>query len=180
MNAAVEVEGVTKRFGGTLALDDVSFSVRQGEVLALLGPNGAWKTTLVRVLTTLLRADSGRARVAGLDVAKDARAIRSVIGLAGQYATVDDLGGRQPGSARGCPGLLGASPEDLWGGTGFSDTARIGRLPSHPPGIRRSRNVRPDLCPRLPGRSPLPGGAWRAWNEPRRPGAGAWSRCAPP
>jgi ABC-2 type transport system ATP-binding protein len=91
MNAAVEVESVTKRFGGTLALDDVSLGVEQGEVLALLGPNGAGKTTLIRVLTTLLTADSGRARVAGLDVRKDARAIRSVIGLAGQYATVDEL-----------------------------------------------------------------------------------------
>ena len=88
---AIEVEGVTKRFGGTLALDEVSFSVRPGEVLALLGPNGAGKTTLIRVLTTLLAADSGRARVAGLDVRKDARAIRSMIGLAGQYATVDEL-----------------------------------------------------------------------------------------
>jgi ABC-2 type transport system ATP-binding protein len=68
MNAAVEVEGVTKRFGGTLALDEVSFSIRQGDVLALLGPNGAGKTTLIRVLTTLLVADGGRARVAGLDV----------------------------------------------------------------------------------------------------------------
>jgi ABC-2 type transport system ATP-binding protein len=82
---------VTKRFGGTLALDEVSFSIRQGDVLALLGPNGAGKTTLIRVLTTLLVADSGRARVAGLDVRKDARAIRSLIGLAGQYATVDEL-----------------------------------------------------------------------------------------
>jgi ABC-2 type transport system ATP-binding protein len=91
VNAAIEVEGVTKRFGGTLALNDVSFSVRQGEVLALLGPNGAGKTTLIRVLTTLLAADSGSARVAGLDVRKDARAIRSLIGLAGQYATVDEL-----------------------------------------------------------------------------------------
>ena len=91
MTAEVEVEGVTKRFADTLALDDVSFSVPRGEVLALLGPNGAGKTTLIRVLTTLLTADSGRARVAGLDVRKDARAIRSMIGLAGQYATVDEL-----------------------------------------------------------------------------------------
>jgi ABC-type Na+ transport system ATPase subunit NatA len=80
VSAAVEVKGVTKRFGGTVALDDVSFSIEQGTVLALLGPNGAGKTTLIRVLTTLLAADSGRARVAGLDVRKDARAIRSVIG----------------------------------------------------------------------------------------------------
>jgi ABC-2 type transport system ATP-binding protein len=90
-NAAVEVEGVTKRFGGTLALNDVSFTVQQGEVLALLGPNGAGKTTVIRVLTTLLKPDSGRARVAGLDVQKDARTIRALIGLAGQYATVDEL-----------------------------------------------------------------------------------------
>jgi len=91
MTAEVEVEGLTKRFADTLALDDVSFSVPRGEVLALLGPNGAGKTTLIRVLTTLLVADSGRARVAGLDVRRDARAIRSMIGLAGQYATVDEL-----------------------------------------------------------------------------------------
>ena len=91
MTAEVEVEGVTKRFGDTLALDDVSLQRRRGEVLALLGPNGAGKTTLVRVLTTLLKPDSGRARVAGLDVRKDAKTIRSMIGLAGQYATVDEL-----------------------------------------------------------------------------------------
>jgi ABC-2 type transport system ATP-binding protein len=59
MNAAIEVEDVTKRFGGILALNEVSFSVPQGEVLALLGPNGAGKTTLIRVLTTPLAADSG-------------------------------------------------------------------------------------------------------------------------
>jgi len=82
---------VTKRFGSTLALDNVSFSVQSGEVLALLGPNGAGKTTVIRILTTLLKPDSGHARVAGLDVQKDARTIRSMIGLAGQYATVDDL-----------------------------------------------------------------------------------------
>ena len=91
MGAAIEVEHVSKRFGSTQALDDVSLSVGSGRVLALLGPNGAGKTTLVRVLTTLLQPDSGRARVAGLDVRRDAKTIRTVIGLAGQYATVDEL-----------------------------------------------------------------------------------------
>jgi ABC-2 type transport system ATP-binding protein len=88
---AVEVEGVTKRFGSTVALDDVSLSVEPGRVLAMLGPNGAGKTTLIRILTTLIVPDSGRARVAGLDVGRDATAIRSLIGLAGQFASVDEL-----------------------------------------------------------------------------------------
>ncbi len=88
---AVEVDGVTKRFGTTLALDNVSFTVEAGKVLALLGPNGAGKTTLIRVLTTLLEPDGGRARIAGFDVQKEAKAIRSMIGLAGQFATVDEL-----------------------------------------------------------------------------------------
>jgi ABC-2 type transport system ATP-binding protein len=87
----IEVESLTKRFAATVALDEVSLAVEAGGVLALLGPNGAGKTTLVRVLTTLLQPDGGRARVAGLDVRKNARAIRSLIGLAGQYATVDEL-----------------------------------------------------------------------------------------
>ena len=87
----IEVQALTKRFGVTRALDDVSVSAEAGRVLALLGPNGAGKTTLVRVLSTLLVPDSGRARVAGLDVTQDAKAIRSIIGLAGQYATVDEM-----------------------------------------------------------------------------------------
>ena len=91
MTATIEVAGVTKRFGTTVALDDVSLTVPAGKVLALLGPNGAGKTTLVRVLTTLLPPDSGRASVGGFDVQNDAKTIRSMIGLAGQYATVDEL-----------------------------------------------------------------------------------------
>jgi ABC-2 type transport system ATP-binding protein len=87
----IEAEALTRRFGVTVALDEVTLSVGAGRVLALLGPNGAGKTTLVRVLTTLLQPDSGRAMVAGLDVRRDAGAVRSVIGLAGQYATVDEL-----------------------------------------------------------------------------------------
>ncbi len=87
----IEVEEVAKRFGATQALDGVSLTSARGSVLALLGPNGAGKTTLVRILTTLLRPDGGRARVAGFDVVADATPLRSVIGLAGQYAAVDEL-----------------------------------------------------------------------------------------
>src|SRR5689334_10701365 len=87
----IEVDGVSKRFGTTEALADVSLACPGGSILALLGPNGAGKTTLVRVLTTLLRPDSGRATVAGFDVVRDAARVRSVIGLAGQYAAVDEL-----------------------------------------------------------------------------------------
>ena len=84
-------EGVTKSFGETRALVDVDLSVERGRVLGLLGPNGSGKTTLVRILTTLLRADGGSARVAGFDVVGEAARLRSQIGLAGQYAAVDEL-----------------------------------------------------------------------------------------
>ena len=87
----IEVESVTKRFGANLALDHVDLEVTTGTVLGLLGPNGAGKTTLVRILTTLLHADEGVARVAGYDVVRDAVALRFMIGLAGQYAAVDEL-----------------------------------------------------------------------------------------
>jgi ABC-2 type transport system ATP-binding protein len=88
---AIDVRGLTKRFGAVTALADVDLTVPRGRVLALLGPNGAGKTTLVRVLTTLLRPDAGRARVAGCDVVADAARLRHAIGLAGQHAAVDDL-----------------------------------------------------------------------------------------
>jgi ABC-2 type transport system ATP-binding protein len=87
----IEVEGISKSFGATQALSDVDLGVAHGTVLALLGPNGAGKTTLVRILTTLLRPDAGSARVAGFDVVADAGRLRAAIGLAGQYAAVDEL-----------------------------------------------------------------------------------------
>jgi ABC-2 type transport system ATP-binding protein len=90
MNDAIVVEGLVKRFGATTALDGVDLTVAEGSVLGLLGPNGAGKTTVVRILTTLLRADAGRVRVAGLDVVDDADAVRASIGLTGQYAAVDE------------------------------------------------------------------------------------------
>ncbi len=90
MSPIIEVENLHKRFGDTHALAGVSFSVETGTVLGLLGPNGAGKTTAVRVLATLLRADEGRASVAGFDVATQADQVRSTIGLTGQYAAVDE------------------------------------------------------------------------------------------
>ena len=93
---AIACEGLGKRFGSKTALDHVDLSVPQGTVHGLLGPNGAGKTTAVRVLATLLRPDSGRARVAGFDVARQASQVRARIGLAGQNAAVDEiLSGRQ-------------------------------------------------------------------------------------
>jgi ABC-2 type transport system ATP-binding protein len=89
--ATVEVSSVRKSFGATQALGGVDLTAQPGRVLALLGPNGAGKTTLVRILSTLLAPDSGSARVAGYDVVRDARVLRAVIGLTGQYAAVDEL-----------------------------------------------------------------------------------------
>jgi ABC-2 type transport system ATP-binding protein len=90
MTDAIVVEGLVKRFGDTTALDGVDLTVAEGTVLGLLGPNGAGKTTVVRILTTLLLADAGRAEVVGLDVVRDADAVRGAIGLTGQYAAVDE------------------------------------------------------------------------------------------
>jgi ABC-2 type transport system ATP-binding protein len=87
----IEAEGVVKRFDATLALAGVDLVAEAGRVLGLLGPNGSGKTTMVRILTTLLEPDQGRARVAGCDVVKDAGRLRSRIGLAGQSAAVDEL-----------------------------------------------------------------------------------------
>jgi ABC-2 type transport system ATP-binding protein len=87
---AILVEDLVKRFGDVEALAGVSFEVPVGRVLGLLGPNGAGKTTAVRVLTTLLQADGGRASVLGCDVVERARHVRALIGLAGQYAAVDE------------------------------------------------------------------------------------------
>ncbi|WP_328537982.1 ATP-binding cassette domain-containing protein [Streptomyces sp. NBC_00344] len=92
----IEAEGLVKNFGGTKALQGVDLAVPRGRVLGVLGPNGAGKTTAVRILSTLLAPDAGTARIGGLDVVRDAERVREVIGLTGQYASVDeDLTGRQ-------------------------------------------------------------------------------------
>ena len=91
MDLAIEAEHLVKRFGETVAVDDVSFAVPTGSVLGLLGPNGAGKTTTVRMMTTLTVPSAGTARVAGHDVRRDPDSVRRSMGLTGQTATVDEL-----------------------------------------------------------------------------------------
>ncbi|HEY8471749.1 MAG TPA: ATP-binding cassette domain-containing protein [Natronosporangium sp.] len=90
MDHAIWAEGLVKHFGETKALNGVDLSVRTGTVLGLLGPNGAGKTTAVRILATLLRPDAGRAVVGGFDVQREAHQVRQLVGLTGQYASVDE------------------------------------------------------------------------------------------
>ena len=96
MSNAIETERLIKTFGDKRALDELNLTIRGGSVYGLLGPNGAGKTTAIRVLTTLLAPNGGRASVLGLDVARDAAAVRQKISLTGQYASVDeDLTGHE-------------------------------------------------------------------------------------
>lgn len=90
MTHAIETQGLVKSFGATRALGGIDLTVREGSVYGLLGPNGAGKTTTIRVLTTLIKADAGRAIVGGLDVAREPDAVRRMVGLTGQYASVDE------------------------------------------------------------------------------------------
>jgi ABC-2 type transport system ATP-binding protein len=90
-SSAIAVSGLRKAFGDKTVLDGIDLDVPAGTVFSLLGPNGAGKTTTVNVLTTLVKADAGTVRVAGHDVAAEARAVRTVIGVTGQFAAVDDL-----------------------------------------------------------------------------------------
>jgi len=93
---AVEAVNLRKTYGSAVAADGISLSIPRGSVFGLLGPNGAGKTTTVRMLTTLIKPDSGTARVAGFDVVAQPNEVRRRIGLVGQYASVDELlSGRQ-------------------------------------------------------------------------------------
>ena len=125
---AIQAQGLVKRFGGTPAPAGVNFQVAQGTVLGLLGLNGSGKTTAIRILATLLRADEGRAEAGGYDVVKQAHQVRQLIGLTGQYAAVDD-------------GLTGH--DNL---TGDDNLLMIGRLLGT--AGRRSRPARPRARPR--------------------------------
>ena len=93
---AIGVHGLRKHFGEVEALTGADFEVPEGTVFGLLGPNGAGKTTVIRVLSTILRPDDGHAEVLGYDVVREPEAVRRRIGLAGQYAAVDqNLTGRE-------------------------------------------------------------------------------------
>jgi ABC-2 type transport system ATP-binding protein len=91
VKAAIKATGLTKSFGGQQAVRDLHLSVPAGNVLALIGPNGSGKTTTVRMLSTLLAPDSGRAMVAGHDVTSEGQAVRAAIGVTGQFSAVDGL-----------------------------------------------------------------------------------------
>jgi oleandomycin transport system ATP-binding protein len=96
MSYAIRAEGLVKKFGDTTALGGVDLEVPAGKVVGVLGPNGAGKTTAVRILATLLRPDAGHATVGGYDIVKDPVRVRGMIGLTGQYASVDeDLSGME-------------------------------------------------------------------------------------
>jgi ABC-2 type transport system ATP-binding protein len=122
-DTAIVAEGLVKKYGDVAALDGMSLSVPEGTVFGLVGPNGAGKTTTVRVLTTLLTPDAGHATVAGFDVVRDARRLRSHIGVSGQYAAVD---------------------EDL---TGAENLELVGRL--YHLGVRHSRRRARELLDRF-------------------------------
>jgi daunorubicin resistance ABC transporter ATP-binding subunit len=97
VDAIIEAEGLVKAFGDRVrALDGLTLTVQRGSIYGLLGPNGAGKTTLIRILATVLPPDAGTARIAGIDIRTDPAGVRAQIGLAGQYAAVDDyLTGRE-------------------------------------------------------------------------------------
>lgn len=90
INNAIEVNHLTKKYGDKVVVDNLSFNVKKGEVFGLLGPNGAGKTTTLRMMTTLLKANSGSVKIFGHDTVKEGKLARSLFGLTGQYASVDE------------------------------------------------------------------------------------------
>src|SRR5688572_29935874 len=188
--AAIEVRELRKSFGDVKALCGIDLSAPPGTILGLLGPNGAGKTTAVRILTTLLPPDSGIARVAGLDVVKDAARLRSEIGLAGQYAAVDEnLTGFENLEMVGRLYHLGRGPskDRARGGRGGRPSRGFRRRPPcpRPAGARRPAQpwprTAPDRAARRPARprrrrGPAARAARGSTRPATRPGSGAGAR----
>jgi ABC-2 type transport system ATP-binding protein len=155
---AIEAHDLTKVFGKgrVRALDGLSFETPAGTILGVLGPNGAGKTTAVRILSTVLTPDSGRASILGLDVVRDAAAVRRVIGLAGQNAAVDEnLSGRQNLLMIGrlshmAPGKAKQRGEELLEQFGLTDAASRS-IKTYSGGMRR----RLDLAAALVANPPI-------------------------
>ena len=186
-DAAIEVRDLRKAFGDVQALCGIDLTRRTGTILGLLGPNGAGKTTAVRILTTLLPPDGGTARVAGLDVVKDAAALRSRIGLAGQYAAVDenltgfenlDMVGRLYHLGRGPSRERARELLERFSLTDAGDRAFEDLLGRHAAAARSGGGARRPAARALPGRAhdrPRPGQPPPALGDDR----GARGRRAP-
>jgi ABC-2 type transport system ATP-binding protein len=129
-NSAIAASGLRKAYGDKIVLDGIDLDVPAGTVFSLLGPNGAGKTTTVNVLTTLMKADGGTARVAGHDVATETKAVRAAIGVTGQFAAVDELlTGREnlqlmADLKRLCPGEAKRVVTDLLGQFDLAESAQ--------------------------------------------------------
>ncbi len=153
---AVEAVGLVKRYGETTALAGADLAVAKGTIMGVLGPNGAGKTTMVRVLTTLIRADAGEARVAGYDVRREGQQVRALIGLSGQFSATDgNLTGRENLRMIGRLYQLGRAEartraDDLIERLGLGDAAdRPAR------GYSGGMNRRLDLAAAIIGRAPV-------------------------
>ena len=153
MPDAIVVEGLTKSYGEFVALRDVSFTVEAGTIFGLLGPNGAGKTTAVRILATVLKPSGGRATILGIDVVRQPNRVRFDIGLAGQFAAVDEqLTGRENLRLVGRlaqlrPNLIPARADELLERFGLSDAANK-PVKAYSGGMRRRLDIASALVQR--------------------------------
>ena len=166
---AIQTDGLTKRFGDFVAVDDLDLEVDEGTVVSLLGPNGAGKTTTVRMLATLIAPDGGEARVAGYDVVADAARVRELISLTGQFAALDKhLTARENlvlmARLRGRSGRGGAGDRRR-----AARALRRRRVPRPPGQEALRRRAAPGRPRRRPDRPPARAGARRADHRPRSP-----------